>query len=174
MRHRIDLGKSLGLGGVFFVAAAAEVGDVGQLGRVPTLGLDVFGLGTVAGLASYARVLSRVVHFGFGIMAEGALGMARVGDGQPTDHVKRARSIVPIFTKILGNHSGANNEEYAHSRQQNHGRTNQMSRISEEATQSHPQNRIGTLVRKCGRYSAPQASLRITWQYWVQTASGYS
>ena len=74
VRHGIHLRKSLGLGRIFFVAAAAEVGDVGQLGHIPTFGLDVFGLGTVAGLTMHPCVFSGVMHFDFGIMAEGALG----------------------------------------------------------------------------------------------------
>ena len=96
VRHRIDLGKRFGLSSVFFVATATEVGDIGQLGNVPTFRLHVFRLGTVTGLASHPRMLSRVMHFGFGIVAEGALASARIGDRRGGDHVQRSRPIVSV------------------------------------------------------------------------------
>jgi hypothetical protein len=117
VRHRIDLGKSFGLGSVFFMAPAAEVGDLGQLGHVPAFRLHVFGLGTVAGLASHARVLSRVMHFGFGIVAEGTLASARIGNRCGSDHGERPRTVVPVFSKLFGYYDGANQQEDNHSSQ---------------------------------------------------------
>ena len=115
VRHGIDLGKSLGLGSIFFMAAAAEIGDIGQLGDVPTFCLNVFCLRTVAGLAGHARMLSRIMHFGFGIVTEGALASARVGDWRGRDHVQGSRAIVSVQAKVFGYHDGANNQEDHHS-----------------------------------------------------------
>ena len=171
VRHRIDLGKSLGLRSVFFVAAAAEVGDIGQLGNIATFGLHMFRLGTVAGLASHPRMLSRVMHFGFGIVAEGALASARIGDRRGGDHVQRSRPVVSVFAKVFGYHDGANNQEDHHSGQQNQGRTNQVSRISEDATQCHPQIQMVLLSALTAGQGPPQASLCLTGQYWDQRVS---
>jgi hypothetical protein len=115
VRHGIDLGKSLGLGSIFFVAAAAEIGDIGQLGNVATFCLNVFCLGTVAGLAGHTRMFSCVVHFGFGIVAEGALASARVGDWRGRYHVQGSRAIVSVQAKVFGYHDGANNQKDHHS-----------------------------------------------------------
>ena len=172
VRHGIDLGKTLGLGSIFFVAAAAEVGDIGQLGDVPTFCLNVFCLGTVAGLASHSRMFSRVVHLGFGIVAEGALASARIGDGRGHDHVQGSRAIVSVEAKVLGDHDGANNQEDHHSGQKNECRANQMSRIPEDATQCHPQKiETALLSAMTAGLGPPQASLCLIGQYWDQTVS---
>jgi hypothetical protein len=109
MRHRIHLGKSLGLSSVFLMAASAEVGYVRQFGDIGDGVVRVFGQGAVAGLAGDTRVLSPVMHLGLLIVAEAAFGSARIGNGVRVDHVERTHTIVSIFSKVLGHHGGANN-----------------------------------------------------------------
>lgn len=138
VRHSSDLGNSLGFGSIFFMAAAAEIGDIGQLGNVATFRLYVFCLGTVAGLARHTRMFSRIVHFGFGIVAERALASARIGDWRRRDHVQGSRAVVSVEPKVFGNHGGANDEEDNQSSQKDQSGTNQVSRIPEKATQCHP------------------------------------
>ncbi len=138
VRHRIHLGKSLGLGGVLFMAAPAEVGHVRQLGNIGNGIVRVFGQGAVAGLAAHARVLPRVMHLGFIGVAEGALACPRIGNRQGGDHVKRTRPVVSILPKVFGHHGGADNEEDDDSRQQDQRGSNQVCRISEKATQCQP------------------------------------
>ena len=131
-------GKALRLGSVFFVAAPAEVGDVGQLGHIGFGVVRVFGQGAVAGLATNARVLSPVVRLGFFVVADGALAAAGIGNGKRADHVERTRPIMSVFPKVLGHHGGAENQENSHPRQQDQPGANQVSRIPEKATQRHP------------------------------------
>lgn len=140
VRDGIDLGKPFRLGGVLFVAPPAEVGDVRQLGGIAAFSLHMFGLRTVAGLASHPRMLSRVMNFGFSIVAEGALASTRIGNRRRGNHVQRSRPVVSVLAKVLGYHGGANDEEDHHSSQKDQSGTNQVSRIPEKATQSHPQN----------------------------------
>ena len=115
VRDRIDLGKALRLGSVFFMAAPAEVGDVGQLGHIGDGVVRMFGQGSVAGLATNSRMLSPVMHLGFFFVAGGALASAGIGNGQRADHVERARPVVSVFPKVLGHHGGAENQEDSHS-----------------------------------------------------------
>ena len=140
VRDGIDLRKPVGFGTVFFMAAAAEICDVGKLRNIAAFSLHMFGLGTVAGLASHSRVLSRVMNFGFGIVADSALTAPGIGNRRGGNHVQRSRPVVPVFTKVFGDHDGANDKEDNQSGQKDQSRTNQVSRIPEKATQSHPQN----------------------------------
>ncbi len=148
VRNGIDLRKPFRFGSVLFMAAAAEVGDVRQLGNIAAFSLDMLGLGTVAGLAGHSRVLSRVMNFGFGLVAESALASARIDDRRGGNHVQSSRPVMSVFTEVLGNHGGANDQEDNQSSQKDQSWTNQVSRISEKATQCHPQN--------LSRYSCPQ------------------
>ena len=69
------------LGGVLFVAAAAEVGDIGQLGDVGGGVAGMLGEGTVAGFAGDVGVLAGGAGFGLVIVAQNALILAGVSDG---------------------------------------------------------------------------------------------
>jgi hypothetical protein len=140
VRDGIDLGKPFRLGGVFFVAPPAEIGDVGKLGDVAAFSLHMFGLRAMAGFASYTRMFARLMGLGFGIVAEGALVVPSIGNRRCGNHVQRTRPVVPIFAKVFGDHGGANDEEDNQSSQKDQRGTNQVSRIPEKATQSHPQN----------------------------------
>ena len=131
MRDRIYLGKALGLGSVFFMAAPAEVGDIGQLGHVGNGIVSVFGQGSVAGFATNTRVLTPVVGLGLFLVAGDALASAGIGHGEGADHVEGARPVVSVFPEVLGHHGGAENQENSHSRQQDQPRTNQVPGIPE-------------------------------------------
>ena len=108
VRDGIHLRKPFRFGSVFFMAAAAEVGNVRQLGNISAFRLDMLGLGTVAGLAGHSRVFSRIMNFGFGIVAECTLASARIGDRRSGDHVQGSRPVMSVLTKVFGNHGGAN------------------------------------------------------------------
>ena len=140
VRDGIDLGKPFRFGSVFFVAVPAEVGDVRQLGGIAAFSLHMFGLRTVAGFALHTCMLSRVMNFGFSIVAEGALATSCIGNRRRGNHVQCSRAVVPVFAKVFRDHGSANNEEENHSSQNDQSGTNQVSRIPEKATQSHPQN----------------------------------
>jgi hypothetical protein len=140
VRDGIDLRKPFRFCSVFFMTAAAEVDDVRQLGNIAAFSLDMFGLGTVTGLAGHSLVLSRIMNFGFCVVAESALASSRIGDRRGGNHVQRSRPVVAIFPKIFGDHGGAHDEEDHNSSQKDQRGTNQVSRIPEKATQGHPQN----------------------------------
>ena len=126
MRDRIYLGKGFRLGSVFFMAAPAEVADVGQLGHIRLGVVSVFGQWSVAGLTTNARMLTRVVRLGFFFVADGAVALAGIGDGERADHVKRARPVVSVFTKVLRHDGGAENQENSRRRQQDQSGANQV------------------------------------------------
>jgi hypothetical protein len=131
MRDRIYLGKVLGLGCVFLMAAPAEVGDIGQLGHVGNGIVSVFGQGAMAGFATNTRVLTPVVGLGLFLVASDALASAGIGHWERTDHVERARAVVSVFPEVLGHHGGAENQENPHSRQQDQPGANQVPGIPE-------------------------------------------
>ena len=114
VRYGINLGEALGFGSIFFMAAPAEVGYVGQLGHVGDGVVHMFGQRSVTGLTADSRVLPRVVHLSFVFMARGALASTSIGDRQRTDHIERARPVVSVFPKVLGYHNGANHQENSH------------------------------------------------------------
>jgi len=140
VRYGIHLGKGFRLGSVFFMAAPAEVGDIGQFGHVGDGVVHMFGQGAVACLTMYTRMLTCVMHLGFLVVADRALASASIGNGERGDHVKRTRPVVSVFSKVFGYHNGPDNQEDNHSRQQDERGTNQVSGISEKATQCHPQS----------------------------------
>jgi hypothetical protein len=78
MRDRIYLGKTLGLGGVFFMAAPAEVGDSGELGHIGNGVVSVLGQGAVTGLASNTSMLSPTMRLGFFIVARRTFASAGI------------------------------------------------------------------------------------------------
>jgi hypothetical protein len=131
VRGRFHLRETLGLGGVFFMAAAAEVRHVRQLGDVRGWVAHVSSQRAVTSLASHTRVLSAAVNLGFLFVAQSALGMSGVGDRTTTDHRQRAGAVVPVFPKVFGHHKGAQNQENSHAGKQNQRRANQVSRIPE-------------------------------------------
>ncbi len=89
MFGRNHLRKDSGLGRIFFMAAAAEVGDIGKLRLVRRriVGSGVQVLGTMACLAGDARVLSGGTGFALIVMAQEAGILARVGNRLLPDHL---------------------------------------------------------------------------------------
>lgn len=141
VRNRLYLGKSYGLGGVFFMAAPTEIGYIGQLGYIGDGVVRMFGQGTMAGLATNSGMLPPTVHLGFFIVAGGTLASTGVGNWKCADHVKRARPVVSVLPKVLGHHGGTEDQENPHRHQQDQPGTYQMSRIPEKTTQCHPPNK---------------------------------
>ena len=127
VRDAIHLGEAFRLGGVFFMAAPAEVGYVGQFRHVGGWIVSVCGQRAMAGFTMHIRMLAAVMDFGFLVVAGGALASAGIGNGERGDHVKRTRPVVSIFPKVFGYHGGTNNQEHNNSGQQHQRRTNQVS-----------------------------------------------
>jgi len=138
VRDGIHLGKPFRLCSVFFMAATAEVGYVGQFRHVGNGVFSVFGQGAVACLTMYIGMLTRVMYLGFLVVAESALASASIGNGERGDHIECTGSVVSIFPKVFGYYGGTNNQENNNSGQQDERGANQVSRISEKATQCHP------------------------------------
>jgi hypothetical protein len=116
VRDRLYLGEAGGLGSVFFVAAAAKVGYVRQLGHIGDGVVRMFGQGAVTGLATNSRMLPPAMHLGFIYVASSTLTSAGVGNGQSANHVKRARPVVSVFPKVFGHHGSADKQENARPR----------------------------------------------------------
>jgi len=96
------LRKARGLGRVLFVTPAAEVGDSGQLGDVGGGVAGVLRQGTVAGFAGDVRVLAGGARFGFVIVAQNALVLAGVSNGEPADFFQRGGAEVAVLAEGLG------------------------------------------------------------------------
>ena len=117
-----DLGEPLGLGGVLFVAAAAEVGDVGKFGDDGAGVVGVGGKGTVAGFAGDVGVLAGGASLGFVIMAQDAGVLSGVGDGALADGVQGAGAVVAVLTEVFRDDGAADGQEEAESGEENEGR----------------------------------------------------
>ncbi len=72
----VYLGEALGLGGIFLVAASAEVSHVWQFGHVRSGVIRVFGERPVAGLTVHGSMLTSAVHLGLLLVAEDTLIVA--------------------------------------------------------------------------------------------------
>lgn len=105
------LGEPFGFGRVLFVAAAAEVGDVGQHGFVGGGIVDMLCLRAVACLAGDVGVFAGGAGFPFVFVAEQAHVLAGEGDGPLADGIERAGAIVAVPAEVLGYDGSANNEK---------------------------------------------------------------
>ena len=123
------LGKAARLGGVLFVTAPAEVGDIGQLRNVRRGVVRVELERAMARFARYMRMLAGCARSGFGIVAYHAGGLARVCDWPLADQSQRTGAIVAILSEGLGDNRAAHHQEYGQAGQQNQGWPNQMTRI---------------------------------------------
>ena len=74
------LRETLRLSGVFFMAPAAEIGDIGEFRDVADGIVGMLGQRPVTGLAGYVRMFARRPHLGFVLMAKNAGGLAGVGN----------------------------------------------------------------------------------------------
>jgi len=133
-----DLREPLGLGGVLFVAAAAEIRDVGELGLHGAGIVGVRGQRAVAAFASDVGVLAGGAHFSLVVVAHDAGVLAGEGDGALTDGGEGSRAVVAILAELFGDYGSADGEEEADSGEQNDGGTEQMSRVMEQAAQIGP------------------------------------
>jgi hypothetical protein len=120
------LGKGSWLGRVFFVAAPAEAGDVGQLRNVRRGIVGMLRQSAMTGFARYVSVLAGCARFGLVIMAEHAGVLPRVSDGPLPDQGERTGAIVTILSKRFGDNRAAHHQKNGKTGQQNQGRANQM------------------------------------------------
>jgi len=127
MRHCIHLGEALGLGGIFFVAAPAKVGHIGQLGHIGGGIVSVLGQGSVAGFAGDIRMLAATMRLALLIVALEALLMPSVGDGASADRFERTRPVVSVFPEVFRHYDSPDEQEHRQPRKQNQCRANQVS-----------------------------------------------
>lgn len=116
VRHGNHLREACRFSRIFFVAAPAEIGNVGQFGHIGYGIIRVFGQWPVTSLAPHVRVLSAGMRLGFINVAGLALAAASIPNRAGGDHVERPRAVVPILAKVLGHDGGPDDQEDAHSR----------------------------------------------------------
>jgi len=126
------LGEGAWLGRVFFVAAPAEVGDVGQLRNVRRGIVGVLCQGPMTGFARYVSVFAGGACFGFVIMAEYAGVLPGVSDGVLADQRKRTGTIVAVLSEGFGDNRAAHYQKDSQASQQNQGRANQMTSVPDQ------------------------------------------
>ena len=129
------LGEVARLGRVLFVAAPAEVGDVGQLRNVRRRIVGVLRQWPMTGFAGYVSVFAGSAGCGLVNMADNAGSLPGVGDGMLPDQGKRAGAIVAVLSKGLGDNSAAHHQEDRHAGQQNQGWANQVTCIPHQTPQ---------------------------------------
>jgi len=134
----VDLGEAFGFGGVLFVAAAAEAGDVGEFGleRRRIIGLGMGGLRAVAGLARDMSVAAGGADFGLIFVAEDAGVLAGVGDGARADQIKGGRPVVAVFAEAFGDDGGADDEEESKGGKEDEGRADEVPGITHDTFQA--------------------------------------
>ena len=131
------LREGLRLGGVLFVAAAAEVGDIGELGDVGGGVVGMPGEGTVAGFAGDVGVLTGGASFGLVIVAHDALVLAGVRNGALAGFEQGGGAVVAVLAEGFGDDYGTYDEEDT-KRGDKHSRgADEVTRIGENAAQTH-------------------------------------
>ena len=138
MLGRDYLGKSLGFGGVLFVAAPAEIGDVGQCWLVGrrVVRVGVGGLRAVARFAGNMSVAAGGARFGFVVVAHHAGILAGEGNGVLADDAERRRVIMPVLAESLRDQSSADQQEGPKPYDENHGGADKMTRVTQKLAQS--------------------------------------
>jgi len=131
MRNCFYLGKIPGLGGILFVAAPAQIRDIGQLRHVRNRVFRMLGQRAMAGFATNSGMLSTVMHFGLLVMTHGALTVAGISNGARRYHIERSGAVVSVLPKALGHHGSADYQEKNHSGQQDQRGSNEVSGITE-------------------------------------------
>jgi hypothetical protein len=111
MSYRSHLREALGFGGIFFMAAPAEVCHIGQLGHVGGGVVSVLGQRTMTGLAGDIRMLALAMRLGFRIVTEEALAVPSVGDGASADHLECAPPVMSIHPKVLRHYDSPDEQE---------------------------------------------------------------
>jgi hypothetical protein len=97
------LGKSRGLGRIFFVTQPAEIGDVEFLGNDGARIGSMLRLRTMAGFATDARVFSFAACFGLRVVTHQAVTFAGVVDGKCSNRFESPGSVVPVFSEGFRN-----------------------------------------------------------------------
>jgi len=126
------LGEFRGLGRVLFVAAAAQVGDVGQLRNVRNRVLGMLRQRAVASFAGHVGMLAGGAGFAFILMAHQAGVLPGERDGMLADHGQGAGPIMPILAEGFGDDGATDYQKEREPGKQNQGGTNEMSGIPEE------------------------------------------
>lgn len=135
-----DLGEGGRLGRVLFMAATAEIGDVGELGLGGggVVGGGVRVLGSVTGFTGDVGMASGGAGGRLGVVAGDTGVLAGVGDGLGADGVERAGAEVAVAAEIFGDDRGAGDQEDGEADDQNDRGANQMGRVPEQTVQSNP------------------------------------
>src|ERR1035438_4288271 len=139
------LRKVLGLGGVLFVAAPAEIGNIGQgrLMRRRVVGVGMGRLRTVARFAGDMGVLAGGARLGLLVVAHHAGVLAGERDGVLADDVERRCVIVTVLAESLRDQRGADQQKGGESNDQNDSGANEMTRVTQKLAQgpSFPKER---------------------------------
>ena len=125
------LGEPFGFGRILLMAAAAEVGDVGEGGLERAGIVGVFGLGTVAGFARDVGVFAGRAFLGGVFMAQHTGVLTGESDGMLADGGQGAGTVVAVLAEVPGDHRAANGEEEAHRGEKNDGGSNQVYGVAE-------------------------------------------
>jgi hypothetical protein len=132
------LGEACGFGGILLMAAAAEVGDVGELGfeggRVA--GLGVGGLRTVARLAGDMGMAAPGAHFGLIVVTQDTGILSGVGDGTRADQVECGGPVVAVLAESFGNDRGADHQKKAENGEEDEGRADEMPGVAHDTFQA--------------------------------------
>lgn len=127
-----------GFGGILLVAAAAEVGDIGQFGLDCGGVIGMLGLRPVASFAGNAGVLAGGADFRLIVVTQNAGALPRISNGSRPDQCKGAGPVMAELAKGLRDDGAADNQENAENGQQDHRGTYQMDPVSKSATHGHP------------------------------------
>ena len=138
MFGRGDLGKASGLGGILFMTAAAEVGDLRQFGDVGGGIVGMLRQGSMAGFAGDMGMFAGAAGLALVLVAHQAGILAREGDGMLPHQVERPGPVMPVLPEGFGDDSAANHQKDCQGGQQNCGWPHQMSGIAEQTAHRHP------------------------------------
>ena len=126
------LGEFRGFGRVLFMAAAAQVGDVGQLRNVRHRVLGMLRQGAMAGFAGDMSVFACGARFAFILVAHQAGVLPGKRDGVLADQGQGAGPIMPILAEGFGDNGATDYQKEREPGEQNQGGSNEMSGIPEE------------------------------------------
>lgn len=130
-----DLWKVLRLGGVFLMAAPAEIGHIRELGSDRGRIAGVLGQRTVASLARHMRMLPGRPRLGLIVVAHHASLLTGVTDRARAHEIERPRPVMAIFAEVFGDDGGPQDQKKAHGGDENQCRANQVSPFMNQTTQ---------------------------------------
>jgi hypothetical protein len=132
MFGRHNLRKSLGLGGIFFVAATAKRGNIGQDRFNAYRILRMLRLRAVTGFACNVSMLAGGASLGFVVMAGNTSGLAGESQRALADQLQRGRAIVAVLAEGFRNYGAPNNQKNSQPGEQDCRRADEMSGIPKE------------------------------------------